>query len=232
MILEVETLRVAYGPVIAVHGLSLTLPEGGSLALLGANGAGKTSSVEAIAGLIASAGGQVRFAGQAVTHQPASRIVRHGLALVPQWRELFPGFTVEETLLAGTAAAKGRAPLALDEIYVHFPVLAERRRQLAGSLSGGEQQMLAIGRALIGRPRALLLDEPSAGLAVGILRRLTETITRIRGSGVSLLIVEQNLDMARALADRCIVLAAGRPVWEGPMTDAADVDAIRKAYFA
>lgn len=111
-------------------------------------------------------------------------------------------------------------------------MLAERRRQLAGSLSGGEQQMLAIGCALAGRPRALLLDEPSAGLAVGVLRRLTETIAQIRASGVSLLIVEQNLDMARALADRCIVLATGRMVWDGPMTDAADMQAIRQAYFA
>jgi branched-chain amino acid transport system ATP-binding protein len=232
MILEVENLRVAYGPVVAVHGLSFALPEGDSLALLGANGAGKTSSVEAIAGLLPAAGGVVRFAGGAITNRPADRIVQAGLALVPQWRELFPDFTVEETLQAGAAAARGRQPMTAEEIYAHFPVLGERRRQLAGSLSGGEQQMLAIGRALIGRPRVLLLDEPSAGLAVGILRKLTEIIGRIRQGGVSLLVVEQNLDMARALASRCVVLAAGRTVWQGPLSAAGDIDEIRQAYFA
>jgi branched-chain amino acid transport system ATP-binding protein len=232
MILDVDNLRVAYGPVVAVHALSLALPEGDSLALLGANGAGKTSTVEAIAGLIPSASGSVRFAGRVINNQPASRIVRGGLALVPQWRELFPAFTVEETLVAGMTAAAGRDPMAAEEIYAHFPVLGERRRQLAGSLSGGEQQMLAIGRALIGRPRVLLLDEPSAGLAVGILRKLTDIILRIRETGVSMIVVEQNLDMARALAPRCVVLAAGRAVWQGPMADAGDIDEIRQAYFA
>lgn len=232
MILDVQDLRVAYGQVVAVHGLSLALAEGESLALLGANGAGKTSTVEAIAGLLPVAGGRVVFAGRDIANRPADRVVRAGLALVPQWRELFPDFTVEETLVAGQAAAQGRAPMMAEEIYAYFPVLGERRRQLAGSLSGGEQQMLAIGRALIGRPRVLLLDEPSAGLAVGILRKLTEIILRIRESGVSMLVVEQNLDMARALAPRCVVLAAGRAVWQGAMAEAGDIDEIRQAYFA
>ena len=232
MILDVQGLRVAYGQVVAVDGLSFALEQGESVALLGANGAGKTSSVEAIAGLLPAAGGTIRFAGRDIANLPASRVVRQGLALVPQWRELFPDFTVEETPAAGQTAAQGRQPMAAEEIYAYFPVLGERRRQLAGSLSGGEQQMLAIGRALIGRPKVLLLDEPSAGLAVGILRKLTEIILRIRDSGVSLLVVEQNLDMARALAQRCVVLAAGRVVWQGAMAEAGDIEEIRKAYFA
>jgi branched-chain amino acid transport system ATP-binding protein len=231
MTLEVHRLRVAYGPIVAVHGLSFTLPQGGAFALLGPNGAGKTSAVEAIVGLIPTAGGHVVLAGETLTGRPTSDIVRRGLTLVPQWRELFPAFTVEETLLAGAAAARRHPPMPLDEIYEVFPVLAERRRQISGSLSGGEQQMLAVARALISRPRALLLDEPSAGLAAGVLRGLVPVIDRIRAGGVSLLLVEQNLELARALADRCIVLAAGRTVWEGNLQAERDLDDIVRAYF-
>jgi branched-chain amino acid transport system ATP-binding protein len=218
--------------VVAVRDLSFQLPEGGALALLGANGAGKTSAVEAIVGLLPCTRGRVFFEGEDVTGKPASSIVRRGLALVPQWRELFPGFTVEETLEAGAAAARGRAPLEPAEIYSYFPVLGERRRQLAGSLSGGEQQMLAIGRALMSRPRALLLDEPSAGLAAGIVKGLIGIVDRIRRSGVALLLVEQNLEIAQALAESCLVLAAGRTVWQGPVREALGMDEIRRAYFA
>jgi branched-chain amino acid transport system ATP-binding protein len=141
-------------------------------------------------------------------------------------------FTVEETLLAGTAAARGRTAMPVEEVYEVFPALAERRGQLAGSLSGGEQQMLAVGRALISRPRVLLLDEPSAGLAAGVLRELVPVINRIRKSGVALMLVEQNLELAQALADRCIVLAAGRQVFEGSLQDEGDRRKIARAYFA
>ena len=230
--LEVSNLRVAYGPVIAVHDLSLVIEAGDVVALLGANGAGKTSCVEAIAGLLPTTGGRVVFDGRDITGRPASGIARRGLALVPQWRELFPNFSVDETLLAGMAAAVGRAPLPLDEVYDYFPALRERRGQIAGSLSGGEQQMLAIGRALVTNPKVMLLDEPSAGLAAGIIRGLIGIIGRIRASGVGILLVEQNLEVAQAVAESCLVMATGQAVWQGPMSEAMHMEEIRQAYFA
>ncbi len=232
MMLEVSALRVANGAMIRLNDLDLALEAGNCVALLGPNGAGKTATVEAIAGLIPKAGGRVVFAGEDITGLPASAVVRRGLTLVPQWRELFANFTVEETLLAGANAAWRRAPLPPEAIYDLFPRLAERRRQLAGSLSGGEQQMLAIGRALVGNPKLMLLDEPSAGLAVGIVRSFIDIVARIRARGVTILLVEQNLEIASALADTCVVLAAGRAVWRGPTGDIVARDDIREAYFA
>ncbi|HEY7244245.1 MAG TPA: ABC transporter ATP-binding protein [Xanthobacteraceae bacterium] len=230
--LEVSALRVANGAMIRVDGLDLSLPERGCIALLGPNGAGKTASVEAISGLLRKAAGRVIFDGTDITHLPASRIVGRGMALVPQLRELFPNFSVHETLLAGSHAARGRPAIPFETIYDLFPRLAERRDQLAGSLSGGEQQMLAIGRALVSNPKAMLLDEPSAGLAVGIVRAFVNALRRIRDSGVAMLLVEQNLEIAAALADTCVVLAAGRVVWRGSTRDATSNEEIRQAYFA
>ncbi|RJF69498.1 ABC transporter ATP-binding protein [Rhodopseudomonas palustris] len=230
--LRVENLKVAYGSVEVVHALDLEIESGRCLALLGANGAGKTSSVEAIAGLLPASGGRVTFDGRDITRKPASTIVRGGLALVPQWRELFPNFSVDETLRAGMSAPRGRPPLPLDTIYEMFPALASRKSQLAGSLSGGEQQMLAIGRALITNPKVMLLDEPSAGLAVGITRSMIGIVQQIRERGIGILLVEQNLEIARALADDCIVLATGRVAWRGAMSDALASDAIADAYFS
>jgi branched-chain amino acid transport system ATP-binding protein len=230
--LEVTGLRVASGSMIRVENLDLTLPDCGCIALLGPNGAGKTASVEAIAGLVPKAAGRVLFDGQDITRLEASRIVRRGLALVPQLRELFPNFSVHETLIAGSNAAAGRAPIPIETVYELFPRLAERSRQLAGSLSGGEQQMLAIGRALVSNPKVMLLDEPSAGLAVGIVRAFVDAVKRIRDSGVAILLVEQNLEIATALAESCIVLAAGRVVWCGSARDASSNEEIRQAYFA
>jgi branched-chain amino acid transport system ATP-binding protein len=232
MILDVSGLRVASGAVVQVHGLDFQLEAGACLALLGANGAGKTSTVEAIAGLAPKVGGRVVFDGADITALSASAIVRRGLALVPQWRDLFPSFTVNETLEAGANAARGRPPLAVDAIYDLFPRLAERRRQYAGSLSGGEQQMLAIGRALMGNPKAMLLDEPSAGLAVGIVRSFIDIIRKIRERGVAVVLVEQNLEIALQLAENCIVLSAGRAVWRGTTQRALANDEIKAAYFA
>jgi branched-chain amino acid transport system ATP-binding protein len=231
VILEVTGLRVASGPMIRVDGLDLALPERGCIALLGPNGAGKTASVEAIAGLLPKAAGRVMFAGQDITKLDGNEVVCGGLALVPQLRELFPNFSVHETLLAGTHAARGRKPTPIDVIYDLFPRLAERRNQLAGSLSGGEQQMLAIGRALVTNPKVMLLDEPSAGLAVGIVRAFIDALTRIRATGVAILLVEQNIEIATALADSCVVLAAGRVVWRGSTSDATKNEEIRQAYF-
>jgi branched-chain amino acid transport system ATP-binding protein len=230
--LEVSALRVATGPMVRLDRLDLSLESGGCVALLGPNGAGKTASVEAIVGLIPKASGRVVFDGEDITSLPASAVVRRGLTLVPQWRELFPAFTVAETLLAGANAAGERTPLPADAIYDLFPKLAERREQYAGSLSGGEQQMLAIGRALISNPKVMLLDEPSAGLAVGIMRSFIAVVQKIRASGVAILLVEQNLEIATALADSCIVLAAGRVAWRGSAADAVNSREIQEAYFA
>src|SRR5262245_57702522 len=230
--LDVSALRVVSGAMTCVHNLDLSLPAGGCVALLGPNGAGKTASVEAVAGLVPKASGRVLFDGADITSLSASAVVRRGLALVPQWRELFPNFSVEETLLAGSNAARGRPALPATAVYDLFPRLAERRRQLAGSLSGGEQQMLAIGRALVTNPKVMLLDEPSAGLAVGIVRSFIAVVERIRTSGVAIVLVEQNLEIASALADSCIVLAAGRVVWRVSAKNAADSEEIREAYFA
>jgi len=229
--LEVSNLRVASGAMIRVAGLDLQLAQRGCIALLGPNGAGKTTSVEAIAGLLPKAAGRVMFDGIDITGLSPSAVARRGLALVPQWRELFPNFSVEETLLAGSNAARGRPPIPAAAVYDLFPRLAERRTQLAGSLSGGEQQMLAIGRALVTNPKVMLLDEPSAGLAVGIVRAFVDAVKRIRDGGVAILLVEQNLEIAAALAESCIVLAAGRVVWRGSASAAASNEEIRQAYF-
>jgi branched-chain amino acid transport system ATP-binding protein len=230
--LEVSGLQVASGAMIRVDGLDLSLPECGCMALLGPNGAGKTASVEAITGLIPKTAGRVIFDGADVTHLDASKVVRRGMALVPQLRELFPNFSVHETLLAGSHAAHRRPAIPFDTVYDLFPRLAERRHQLAGSLSGGEQQMLAIGRALVTNPKVMLLDEPSSGLAVGIVRAFVEAVKHIRARGVAILLVEQNLEIAAALAETCIVLAAGRVVWRGSTRDATSSEEIRQAYFA
>jgi len=231
MILEVERLCVAYGPVVVVRDLDLAVVRGTSLALLGANGAGKTSTVEALAGLLPKRSGSVRFATRDVTRANASEMARLGLALVPQCRDLFPRFNVEETLIAGAHAARERAPGRLDNIYHLFPRLSERRWQLAGTLSGGEQQMLAIGRALMSSPLLLLLDEPSAGLAPAVLGQLIDALRKIRRRGLTLLIVEQNLDLVQAIADRCLIMSSGMLRWSGPMRDTMASDAIREAYF-
>jgi branched-chain amino acid transport system ATP-binding protein len=229
--LRVTGLTVTYGPVVAVSDLNLSVESGEALVLLGPNGAGKTSAVEAIAGLLPKRRGKVEFFGKDISGLSASAIVRSGLALVPQWRELFRNFTVEETLLAATAAAIDRAPTPLDSVYELFPVLRERRRQTAGSLSGGEQQMLAIARALVTNPKLLLLDEPSAGLASGISRTLITAIDRIRQSGVAIVLVEQNMEIARALGERCCMLAAGRLAWAGSIQEAVERNEAERVYF-
>ncbi len=229
--LRVTDLAVSYGQVVAVREVSLSIEPGEALVLLGPNGAGKTSAVEAIAGLLPKRRGKVEFFGQDISELTASSVVRKGLALVPQWRELFRTFSVEETLVAAMTAAKGRDPVPLDAIYELFPVLGERRRQIAGSLSGGEQQMLAIGRALVTNPKLLLLDEPSAGLSMGITRALIDSVNRIRKRGVAVLLVEQNMEIARSVGERCCILSAGRLVWEGTMREATERDAASRAYF-
>jgi branched-chain amino acid transport system ATP-binding protein len=231
MLLEVDDLWVAYGRVQAVRNLSFSVSAGQAIALLGPNGAGKTSAVEAIAGFLPKAKGSVRLCGSDITMAKADQITMQGLALVSQWRDLFLGFSVEETLEAGLHAGRVRGRTSLDDIYSLFPILAERREQLAGTLSGGEQQMLALGRALATEPIMLVLDEPTAGLAAGIVKNLIRTLKTIRQRNTPILLVEQNIELAAAVADDCILLTTGSPVWRGSMLDASRSEEIRRHYF-
>jgi branched-chain amino acid transport system ATP-binding protein len=230
-ILDVSNLSVQYGQVVAVRDFSLALAAGDAIALLGTNGAGKTSCVEAIAGLLPKASGRVELDGRDITRDTAGAIARRGVALVPQLRELFANFTVEENLATARRAAVGRPPAPTDEIYALFPRLAERARSLAGNLSGGEQQMLAIGRALVTRPRVLILDELSAGLAQGVVAGVVASLRTVRDAGMTLIVVEQNLQIAAALTERCVVMSVGEIVWRGLVRDAIEDEAIRSAFF-
>ena len=227
-LLEVRNLTVAYGDLMAVQGLSVALEPGAVTALLGPNGAGKTSALEAIACLLPKRAGSIRLAGREIGGVAAWRAVMAGLGLVPQSRELFASFSIEEPLRLPRARRGGAA---IDDVYALFPKLAERRTQLAGTLSGGEQQMLAIARALVAEPAVLLLDEPSANLAPAIVDDLAAALRVIRARGVSMLLAEQNLAFAAALADRAIVMTAGQIAWEGPLT-MAEADHIGVHFFA
>ncbi len=220
-LLEVRDLRVGYGGIEAVRGLSFTVAAGATVALIGANGAGKSSTLLALSGLVRPAGGSVRFQGVDITGQRADRIVRAGLVQVPEGRAILNPLTVAENLELGawTRVDRQAVPADLERIYGLFPVLAQRRRQLAGSLSGGEQQMLAIGRALMAAPRLLLLDEPSMGLAPLLVRTLFDTLSGIARSGTTLLLVEQNARQALRISDRALVLAHGRLLREGPSAE-------------
>ena len=229
--LEINDLTVKYGAINAVQGLSLTVGEGEAVALLGANGAGKTTAVEAIAGLHDERRGRVCFNGVDIGRWRASRIARAGLALVPQWRELFGNFTVMETLEIGAHARNGRRAPAYREVFDLFPRLEERRDQIASSLSGGEQQMLTIARALMSAPTMMILDEPSAGLAVGVVQDVVRAIRAVQKRGVSILLVEQNFEIAGSLASRALVLSTGRVVWQGDMEDVRHSEQARQAFF-
>jgi branched-chain amino acid transport system ATP-binding protein len=229
--LVVQDLRVNYGQVVAVQGFNLRLRQGEAIAILGTNGAGKTSCVEGIIGLQARAAGSVHFEGEDISRLSASAVTRLGVALVPQGRELFSSFTVDETLAAGRRGAGDRRPLPHEEVFELFPRLAERRSSLAGNLSGGEQQMLAIGRALVTRPKVLILDELSAGLSQGVVAGVIDALKRIRSAGLMLIVVEQNLSIAEALTDECVVLSAGREAWRGRVRTAATDPAVREKFF-
>jgi branched-chain amino acid transport system ATP-binding protein len=210
-LLELKNLHIAYGGINAVKGISLVVNEGELTTLIGANGAGKTSTLKAIAGMIHSAGGDVVYAGENIANQPSYAIARKGLALVPEGRGVFPQLTVEENLSMGAYARNDRAEIKLDveKIFAMFARLKERRAQTAGTLSGGEQQMLAIGRALMSRPRLLLLDEPSMGLAPLMVQKIFEVIRTVSASGVTILLVEQNAKLALEASTRGYVMDGG-----------------------
>ncbi len=216
-ILSVRDLRVAYGRVRAVRGVDLEVPAGGLVTLVGANGAGKSSIIGAVTGVVRTSGGRVLLAGRDVTRKPAHRLVRSGLVQVPEGRQVLASLTVEENLQLGAwHVARGRVPGALDAVYARFPILAERRGLPAGSLSGGEQQMLAIGRALVTGPRIVLLDEPSMGLAPKVVDEVFAVVREIRAAGTAVLLVEQNARRALEAADHGYVLARGEVVTSGP----------------
>jgi branched-chain amino acid transport system ATP-binding protein len=210
-LLEVKGLTISYGGIKAVKGIDLDVRQGELVTLIGANGAGKTTTLKALAGLIRPAAGRILYNGSEVTGRPAFELVRRGLALVPEGRGVFGLLTVEENLGMGAYSRGDRAQVAADRdrIYTVFPRLAERRRQSAGTLSGGEQQMLAIGRALMSRPQLLLLDEPSMGLAPLMVHKIFETIRAVAREGVTLLLVEQNAKLALETCDRGYVMESG-----------------------
>jgi branched-chain amino acid transport system ATP-binding protein len=231
-VLAVENLRAGYGDVAVLRGISLAVEAGEIVALVGANGAGKTTTLRAVAGLLPPSGGTVRLEGAAIAGLPTHRIVARGLLLVPEGRRIFPSLTVRENLELGAyvPAAKAERAESLGRVLELFPVLAERRRQSAGTLSGGEQQMLAIGRSLMGRPRLLMLDEPSLGLAPLVADRIFEVIQRISADGTPVLLVEQNVRRSLQIARRGYVLEHGAVVLAGPARELEAREDARRTY--
>jgi branched-chain amino acid transport system ATP-binding protein len=227
VLLEVQHLQVHYGGIRAVAGVDLAIGEGELVCLIGANGAGKTSTLKAICGLITSRTGVVRYAGEDVSRAPVHVLPRKGLVMVPEGRGIFPQLTVEENLAMGAYAHGGGDPAAQ---YERFPRLAERRRQVAGTLSGGEQQMLALARALMARPRLLLLDEPSMGLAPMMVMKIFDLVHDIAAQGVTILLVEQNARAALELASRGYVMESGVIALEGLARTLLDNPRVREAY--
>lgn len=226
-ILQVEDLVVSYGRVQAVRGVSFEAAEGSLITLVGANGAGKSSVINAVSGIVRPTSGTIRYAGQDVTRTPSHRLVKLGLVQVPEGRQVLGTMTIAENLqLGGWHAGGGR----IDEVYERFPVLAQRRALPAGSLSGGEQQMLAIGRALVARPKVILLDEPSMGLAPKIVDEVFAVIAQIRSGGTTVILVEQNARRALRAADHGYVLSSGEIAHEGPAADLLADDRVVQAY--
>jgi branched-chain amino acid transport system ATP-binding protein len=231
-LLSVHQLSVAYGGIRAVHALSLEVAPGEMVCLIGANGAGKTTTLKAISGLLPPHGGSVHFDGHSITRLPAHEIARRGLSLVPEGRGVFPRMSVIENLMMGAYARNDRAAIArdLDEVHALLPRLTERRAQMAGLLSGGEQQMLALGRAMMARPRLLLLDEPSMGLAPLMVQAVFDIIRRIAASGVAVLLIEQNAHLALKTCARGYVLENGVITLSGNAAELAANPAVRQAY--
>jgi len=230
--LDVRNLAVRYGDLVGVADVSLQVRQGSVVALIGSNGSGKTTTLNAVAGLVPVAAGQVVWQGADITGQPAYAVVRRGLALSPEGWRLFVAQTVEQNLRLGatTLRDRSRLPAALDRVFGFFPRLAERRRQRAGTLSGGERQMLAMGRALMSEPRMLLLDEPSLGLAPAVVEALYETLARLHADGMTLLLAEQSVELALEIAQHAYVLQTGRSVLDGPAAELARDPEVQRIY--
>jgi branched-chain amino acid transport system ATP-binding protein len=230
--LQLTAVTAGYGQFTALWDVSLRVDAGEAVAVVGPNGAGKTTLMRVISGLISPRSGDITFAGQAIGGRPAYDVVARGIAHVPEGRRIFPGLSVADNLRMGAflPAARRRFADSLARVYALFPVLAERQKQRAGSLSGGEQQMLAIGRALMSGPKLILLDEPSMGLAPVMVLRLFDLIRRVRQEGYTILVVEQNVRQVLRLVDRAYLLEVGRIKMEGRADTLAEQDFVRKAY--
>jgi branched-chain amino acid transport system ATP-binding protein len=231
-VLRLEGLRAAYGPVEALRGVDLEVRAGELVCLLGANGAGKSSTLRAISGLLRPTAGRVVFEDRPIGGLEPAAVLAAGIAHCPEGRRVFPYLTVEENLAMGAYVRRDREAIArdLERVCAHFPILGERRRQAAGTLSGGEQQMLAIGRSLMARPRLILFDEPSLGLAPTVVETTFAIIADIRRQGTTVLMVEQNAYLALRMADRGYVMETGRIVLAGPARDLLADDHVRRAY--
>jgi branched-chain amino acid transport system ATP-binding protein len=231
-LLTVEGLESYYGNIQALKGISFDVPEGAIVTLLGANGAGKSTTLKSISGLLPPLRGAVTFMGRQIKGLPSEQIVRLGVSHVPEGRELFPELTVLENLKMGAYTRRGKSEIqrSLERVYAHFPILAERRTQLAGTLSGGEQQMLAIGRALMAQPRLLLLDEPSLGLAPMLVEEIFRIIREIHDNGTTVLLVEQNAHKALSIADYGYVLETGTVALAGASQELLRDDRVRRLY--
>jgi len=230
--LRLEAVHAAYGPVEVLSGLDLEVREGELVCLIGANGAGKTSTLRAISGLLRATTGRITFAGREIHAFDPADILTAGIAHCPEGRRVFPHMTVHENLMMGAHVRRDRDEVGRDvaRLSKHFPILAQRKRQPAGTLSGGEQQMLAIARALMARPRLILLDEPSLGLAPTVVEAVFAIIADIRRQGTTVLMVEQNAHLALAMADRGYVMETGRIALTGPARDLAADDHVRRVY--
>jgi branched-chain amino acid transport system ATP-binding protein len=228
--LKIENLRVNYGGIEAVKGISLEVPEKEIVTLIGANGAGKSTTLRTIAGLVKPASGRIFFQGKEITGMPSNQIVSLGITLVPEGRRVFPDLTVLENLKIGAFLRKDKLDDDLNWVYNLFPRLKERSWQAAGTLSGGEQQMLVVGRALMSRPKLMMMDEPSLGLAPLIVKGIFEIIKEINKQGVTILLIEQNANMALHTADTAYVLETGRIVMSGIGKELLNNETIKKAY--
>jgi branched-chain amino acid transport system ATP-binding protein len=230
--LTVEHLEVRYGDLVGVADISLAVKAGQVVALLGSNGAGKTTTLNAIAGLVRPSGGRIEWHGEQIAGEPAYAIVSKGLALSPEGWRLFVKQSVEQNLRLGATALKDRARIdtLFERVYALFPRLAERRRQLAGTLSGGERQMLALGRALMSEPQLLMLDEPSLGLAPTVVEALYDTLTALHRQGLTLLLAEQSIPLALGIADYAYVLQTGRIALEGPAAELERNEQVQAIY--
>jgi branched-chain amino acid transport system ATP-binding protein len=231
-LLSVENIGVSYGPIQVVWGVNLRVRRGEVVSVIGPNGAGKTTTLRAIAGLLPARGGRITFDGIDVTREPASLRVRRHLSLIPEGRQLWGRMTVEENLLMGAfpGPLRRHAHASLERIYEQFPILKERRKQMAGTLSGGEQQMCAVGRGLMAEPLLLLLDEPSLGLAPIMVDQVFELIRRIAEAGVTILLAAQNANHAMRISQYTYVMEWGRIVLEGPSAELRATDHVRRAY--
>ncbi len=232
-LLRVESLNACYGPVKVLYDISLQIEEGELVAIVGANGAGKTTLMHALSGIHSISSGRVMFQGQEITNAAANKIVQAGICQVPEGRQVFAPLSVEDNLILGAFLQRDNRDWVeqeLESIYTLFPILKERRQQMAGTLSGGQQQMLAIGRALLGKPKLLLLDEPSMGLAPLLVEEIFRVIKRLNQEGVTILLVEQNARMALGVANRGYVLETGKIELSATADELLGNDAVRKAY--